>query len=138
MRTNKPEVFEVYRTRQVTLETVVLLADYEALQAERDALAAHLDRIKSILGKGVDVVERSGELAWSVCPDEVSEWENSEPAVSLARLKAQWQAEAMEESARAFKAAPLKGECRRWHHVAAGTLEWEAAKLRRQAEGGEV
>lgn len=36
MTTSKPEVFEVYRTRQGTLENVVLLAAYEALQADRD------------------------------------------------------------------------------------------------------
>lgn len=48
MTINKPEVFEVYRTRQGTLEDMVLLADYEALQAEFESL-----RTKTSMSLGV-------------------------------------------------------------------------------------
>lgn len=49
MTTNKPEVFEVYRTRQGTLENVVLLADYIALQAECDALVEALSALRGCI-----------------------------------------------------------------------------------------
>lgn len=45
MTTNKPEVFEVYRMKQGTLENVVLLADYDALQVECEALKAECERL---------------------------------------------------------------------------------------------
>ena len=45
MTNNKPEVFKVYRTKQDTLENVVLLTDYEALQAECVRLATALEEI---------------------------------------------------------------------------------------------
>lgn len=48
MKTNKPEVFEVYRTRQGALENVVLLADYEALQAEYERLRKAIRRLCNI------------------------------------------------------------------------------------------
>lgn len=48
MTTNKPEVFEVYRTRQGTLENVVLLAEYEALQAECEELRKDAERYRYI------------------------------------------------------------------------------------------
>ena len=38
MTTNKPEVFEVYRTSKGTLDNMVLLADYEALLTEYEKL----------------------------------------------------------------------------------------------------
>lgn len=117
---------------ELEAEKMELNEQLDVAQQERAALAAHLDRIKSILGEGVDVVERSGELAWSVCPDEVSEWENSEPAVSLARLKAEWLKGIKQQSRRVrnysapdqvFVAIPLNAiDC----------------ELRQQAEGGEA
>lgn len=44
MTTNKPEVFKVYRTKQGTLENVVLLADFESLQAECEKLRKEAER----------------------------------------------------------------------------------------------
>lgn len=55
MTTNKPEVFEVYRTKQGTLENVVLLADYEALQAE-------CDRLNSYYKNGIDCFANPCEM----------------------------------------------------------------------------
>lgn len=49
MTTNKPEVLEVYQMKHDTLEKMVLLADYEALQAECDALR---DKTRLSLGVG--------------------------------------------------------------------------------------
>lgn len=45
MTSNKPEVFGVYRIKQGTLENAVLLADYEALQAECENLRKHLQNL---------------------------------------------------------------------------------------------
>ena len=46
MAESKPEVFEVYRIKQDTLENVVLLTDYETLQAKNDALVKVLKQIE--------------------------------------------------------------------------------------------
>ena len=52
-RSTDPQLpfFEVYRTMQGTLENVVLLADYEALQANCDALLEVLEEM-------IDVAKR--------------------------------------------------------------------------------
>lgn len=61
MTTNKPEVFEVYRTRQGTLENVVLLADYEALQAEYEKLLKDAELKHAALEREVEELRKDAE-----------------------------------------------------------------------------
>lgn len=108
------------------------------LMHERDALAAHVEVIERtarflLQGLANDDQWRPNSSTGQIFNALVHDMEKK-PIASLARRDLLKQAEALEESARAFKVAPLKGECRRWHHVAAGTLERKAAELRQQAE----
>lgn len=50
MTTKKPEVFEIYQMKYDTLEKMVLLADYEVLQAE-------LEREKAVLREALREAE---------------------------------------------------------------------------------
>lgn len=96
--------------QDVTGQKVWYCAAYELQEAreERDALAAQLNRnTDKLIG---DLLQEGLE------PDNI-------PA-SLARLKAQWQAEALDKLA--------DEGC--WSSEA---IRWEADELRRQAEGGE-
>lgn len=60
MTTNKPEVFEVYRTKQGTLENVVLLADYEALKAAEQHLALDVAHLVGALEHGFPLLSDEG------------------------------------------------------------------------------
>jgi hypothetical protein len=108
-------------------------AERAALEAERDeykraaehyvpvahALAAHLDKFYSLIGQSHSDDEDFGLI--------VRELINQSPATSLARVKAQGQAEALDDAAEAFE---LEG-C---HIAAAQALRRSATELRRQAE----
>lgn len=133
MTTNKPEVFEVYRTRQGTLENVVLLADYEDLQAECVALSASVVRLREGLEQalvhwGAHLTDGDG-IAYAECERRCDETY----ATSFARLKAEWQAEAMQATADAIR-YEYEGEVHR--DRIADYADAMADELRRQGIGG--
>ncbi|WP_299231632.1 hypothetical protein [uncultured Halomonas sp.] len=111
----------------------------ERIVAERDALAAHVVRLMGALELARDRISMLAEIATDMgadvyaalvmWPEEMEQTLAETPATSLARLKAQWQAEALEQARRVrnysnrhdvFEAIPV------------AALEGE---LRRQAEG---
>lgn len=114
----------------------------EELEAERDALTAHVERLNNKLGEikeslyGQNLRVSGWHLNGDTTPMdswfEDNDWEQepTDSDASLARIKAQWQAEAV--SALRFPASLRKmwsgGEVQKW-------LDSQAAELRRQAEG---
>lgn len=97
------------------------------LQEECDALAAHVERLHEIiepflfLAEDEDIAEARSVMADS-------------PTTSLARLKAQWQAEALEAVAGRIRSDARNAMHGHALHQAASVLDEEAAELRRQAE----
>ena len=96
------------------------------LKAERDALAAHVERLRDDLQEyhdqyGDDPIARKYDMGAVL---------QETPSTSLARLKAQWQAEALEEMTSDMWPVGLIGKgCER------EALLIRAGELRRQAEG---
>lgn len=87
-----------------------------ALKDERDALAAYVEDVRAACISGGQWAERVIAIGRVL---------NQSPTTSLARLKAEWQAEALE------KAAYRIG----WEHLVE-PLRAQAAELRLQAEEG--
>ncbi|WP_277810636.1 hypothetical protein [Chromohalobacter canadensis] len=102
---------------------------------ERDALAAHVENLRRELEACQSVLHqlaRDGEVTPDYADDAKRALKET-PTQSLAHLKAQWKAEALEEMARRFWPTGMigKGEER-------GALLLRADKYRRQAEGGDT
>lgn len=95
---------------------LLVIEEIRKLEQERDAMAAHVERLE-------DIIERS-TLADSPAAESALE---DTPETSLARLKAQWQAEELE---RLYIETQTEPE---WVN---GILP-RIRELRRQAEGGE-
>lgn len=112
---------------------------------ERDALAAHVERLdihaKSCAIELAAMIDRYNtqnmeDGSWEYdhqTPHDLMMALRDSPETSLARLKAQWKAEALEEMARRFWPTGMigKGEER-------GALLLRAEEYRRQAEGGDA
>ncbi|NWO11777.1 hypothetical protein HLV40_15405 [Chromohalobacter salexigens] len=99
------------------------IAQELAVERERgDALAAH-----------VELLHREGDaLAYGLHPSDRDDWDGLKadaPESSLARLKAQWQAEMLEVAKSKVIEDP--------HGDPIAKLEYMAYRMRRQAEGGE-
>lgn len=92
------------------------------LKGERDVLAAHVERLREAFKKGYQQ-----DFTWTWVKEVLDE----APITSLARLKAEWQAQALEEllqnTSQFREANPVRG--------LAGSM---ADELRQQAGGGEV
>ncbi|MGM0783846.1 MAG: hypothetical protein ACQEUM_07025 [Pseudomonadota bacterium] len=105
------------RIDELEREKEVLASQVDHLETERDALAAHLDDIRAAYAKD--------------CPLALAEALNSAPDASLARLIAEWQAEALEEIVSVFADPDSESALDVVEYAA------ELANLkRRQAEGG--
>lgn len=114
----------------------------QELREERDALAAHVERLneyaKACANELVALIDKhnvqsDSDGSWLYdhqTPYELMQVVLSTPETSLARLKARWQAEALEEllqnTSQFREANPVRG-------LAGGMAD----ELRRQAEGGE-
>lgn len=96
------------------------------IKEERDALAAHVERMKHLLD-GVIESDLNGAHEWDAA---VAKWLKEAPETSLDHLKAQWQAEALEEVADYEEKVGVD--------YFYGFLNGRAQKIRRQAEGGEA
>src|SRR5690554_4888097 len=110
-----------------TLEAEVagLRRELEAVRAERDTLAAHVERMRDVWQRlhlrspvHVEVLKAYSHVM------------RDTPTASLARLKAEWQADALEGCAKGV-AACKPGATPRGISIA---IKMEAAELRRQAE----
>lgn len=99
--------------------------ELDEVKAARDALAAHVDRLREVLRiptNQYDLWTQDGGFdRWIAIALETLDDES--PTISLAHLKAEWQAEALE------KLADRIG----WEHLAEPLRE-EAGRIRRQAE----
>lgn len=84
------------------------------MESERDELAAHVERLQEAFRKDY------ANMNWTWVKEVLDEASTT----SLARLKREWQAEVLEESAKGFE----------FHERARQVLNWEAKKLRQQAE----
>lgn len=109
------------RIEELEAEKMELNEQVDSLQEESGALAAHLERLQ----RSLKATMVSG---WSVPAEEaLVEVFSDSPQVSLARLKALWQADAVTEFA--------------FHHLGGHeqeVAEIYASRLRQQDEGGEV
>lgn len=104
---------------------------------ERDALAAHVERWHGVY---VDLTNSmmtfdgvTHYVADNAMMRRFDEIDESSPTTFLARLKAEWQAEALDTLATRSRYDEVYGE----QVVPADELKKEAGLLRRQAEGGE-
>jgi len=105
------------------------VAELEKVRAERDAMAAHVERVRSELrDRAVQAWCGCEHPACKRCRDDTeTERVLAElPTASLARLKAEWQAAAISE----WAARHLGGHEQE-------LAEIYAAEIRHQAEGGE-
>lgn len=95
-----------------------------------DALAAHVEdlhaRIRALHVGGRSIANLDSRLATLLC---------LKPAISLARLKAEWQAEVLDFAADDLRISngPDNDD-----FVSVSDMRQEAARLRHQAEGGEL
>ncbi len=97
-----------------------------AVMDERDALAAHVECARSLV-----VAWRFEEMTIEDFAVNMARWEGGSHITSIARLKAKWQAEALESLAAEFREA--------WPHHN-GKHAWiigAGVQIRRQAEGGD-
>lgn len=108
----------------------------EEYESERDALEAHVELLRQA---GNIVIRHTAPLARA--DETIDRWQaaaSQEPATSFARLKAQWQAEGWEGSANELELMECPKGARFFRDGAANHFKFKAAKLRRQAEGGEA
>ncbi|WP_299310693.1 hypothetical protein [uncultured Halomonas sp.] len=111
---------ELEAERDAALEQVIYWRERAVgAEAERDALTAHVERLRESImpGSHDSVGERLLAVGRALAQS---------PTTSLARLKAEWQADAVSE----FASRYLGGHEQELAEIYAG-------KLRRQAEGGE-
>ena len=107
----------------------------QAVERSEQAMAAYMERLHTAWRQYEDSEYCSeNEIK---AEEQLYALMEEDPATSLARLKAEWQADALEALAGAIYSAPLKGECERWMGVAAMAMRHEAENLRRQSKGGE-
>lgn len=109
-------------------------ASAKKIQAERDALAAHVERLRGLWVEFNDWDH--GDL--DGVARRIYEAMDEAPTTSLARLKALWQAEAIEEEVALMRllSQPTDAGVAAVQHVAAVLCD-RAATRRRQAEGDE-
>lgn len=112
------------------------LKELEEAKAERDALAAHVERLRKdaewlcyCLAHDYSRLKKPSDGAFSTLQDTLAA--NSE--TSLARLKAQWQAEAIAEL-RDEMLSDLPDPCRRLQ--VADAMGLRIASLREKTKGG--
>jgi phage shock protein A len=104
------------------------------LQAERDALSAHVERLSAWIKKHAwhadtcDILDLDDEGRHQDCSCGLDVINDKPPTTSLARLIAEKQAEALDDAAEAFE---IEGR----HIAAAQALRCSGAELRRQANG---
>jgi len=103
---------------------------YSELEKENTALAAHVESAKGIMHRLIET-ERYMRGPRPPAVQEYLDWMSGQPTISLARLKAQWQAEVLEQCAKGV-AACKPGATPRSISIA---IKMEANELRRRAEG---
>lgn len=102
-----------------------VMPSWQELKAERDALAAHVERFESTITEVGEDCAQFGNIqdgTWN----KIDAALESSPATSLARLKAEWQAEALDEVASLVERTGILANF--------GTLRMKAKELRRKAE----
>lgn len=124
-------------------ELTAMLEDAQAsmvdAEAERDALAAHVGRLHRLLDELPDVMPVTPHLPMARVKgdylERVDVAVSDAPSYSLARLKAQWQADALENHAKAISRDNDSDDMISVEDVHDMLLA-DASKLRRQAEEG--
>ncbi|MGM0927571.1 MAG: hypothetical protein ACQEXC_14290 [Pseudomonadota bacterium] len=115
---------------QIVFEYLRLWREFGDIEKERDALAAHVRRLHSALEAAVESPELGGGEWYAGAVSVMSD----APATSLARHKAEWQAEALERYSRIITEEWIdKGESYGLR-TASGQALIQATELRRQAE----
>src|SRR5690554_2941340 len=113
------ELEELQAERDAAVEQVVYWRELEKVKAELEALDAQLERVKDIIHRDNSATRFSEIVAVMA----------EKPATSLARLKAEWQAKALESVAGRY------GHNEEYpQYCMHCILEVEAAELRRQAD----
>lgn len=107
---------------QLVIRNRELAFELGAMRRQRDALAAHVEQLQRVIR---NVSTSASQATWTILHDALKET----PQTSLARIKAQWQAEAIEKAAQDLHYVQgLSRPARDW-------LAHRANNLRRQAEG---
>lgn len=109
-----------------------LCARIEELEQERDALAAHVERLSKAAFDAIHYLPGGKNKA------ELMDAYDDTPETNLSRLKAQWQAEALESCENNAETSFMPYLGREEQVVLMDDILKVAAELRRQAEGGEV